>query len=70
MADQMSRWADEIDDEDYETTTTAVPAREEVSAKDGEKVVVEIRVDPDTGKKQKVLKTLRTEKKLVSKKTS
>jgi len=69
MADTQvmgSRWADEIDDEDYEIPTSQQPVVHH-AAKEGERVVTEIRVDPDTGKKQKVLRTFKIEKKLVSK---
>jgi len=58
-----SRWADEIEDDEEPTITlTAEPI-----SKDGERQVVEIVVDPDTGRKKKIIRTFRLEKKFVSK---
>jgi len=63
---ETSRWADEVDDDDY-GIDSSVPARQEVQLKEGERMVAEIKTDPDTGKKSKILRTFRLEKKLVSK---
>ncbi|CAG7729589.1 unnamed protein product [Allacma fusca] len=60
-----SRWADEIDDDEY--GTEIAPTSQEVTIKDGERIVAEIKVDPDTGKKTKIIRTFKLEKKFVSK---
>lgn len=52
-----SRWADEIDDEDEQH----IP--QEIQLKDGERMVAEITTDPDTGKKKKIIRTFKLEKK-------
>ena len=59
----MSRWADEVDDEEY-GEGLSIPTQQEVIVKDGERKVAEIKVDPDTGKKIKIVRTFRLEKKL------
>jgi translation initiation factor 3 subunit G len=61
-----SRWADEIDDDEYGTDISVQPSQE-VTVKDGERIVAEIKVDPDTGKKTKIIRTFKLEKKFVSK---
>jgi len=58
-----SRWADEIDDEDEQH----IP--QEIQLKDGERMVAEITTDPETGKKKKIIRTFKLEKKFVSKGT-
>jgi len=63
MADDLkltSRWADEIDDEDDQFVA---PPPQEVLVKDGERMVTEIVVDPDTGKKKRIIRTFKLEKK-------
>lgn len=65
-AAEPRRWADEVDDDDY-GTDLSIPAQQEVVLKDGERIVAEIKVDPESGKKSKVVRTFRLEKKLVSK---
>jgi len=59
-----SRWADEIEDDefggDYSESKDAV-------TKEGERMATEYRTDPDTGKKTKIIRTFKLEKKLVSK---
>jgi len=62
-----SRWADEVDDEDYGGDMVVIPTQQEVTTRDGERIVAEIRVDPETGKKTKISRTFKLEKKLVSK---
>jgi len=62
----VPRWADEIDDEDDFGNDISIPSQE-VTTKDGERSVSEIKVDPDTGKKTKIIRTFKLEKKLVSK---
>ncbi len=57
---QTSNWADEIEDEDDDI----ISAPQEVIVKDGERMVSEIIVDPDSGKKKKIIKTFKLEKKL------
>jgi len=59
-----SRWADEIDDEDDQYISAAP---QEVLVKDGERMVTEVVVDPDTGRKKKIIRTFKLEKKFVSK---
>jgi translation initiation factor 3 subunit G len=58
-----SRWADEIDEEDEQH------APQDIVLKDGERMVAEITTDPDTGKKKKITRTFKLEKKFVSKGT-
>jgi len=58
-----SRWADEIEDEDDQI----IAPPQEILVKDGERMVTEIVVDPDTGKKKKIIRTFKLEKKFVSK---
>jgi len=60
----VSRWADEIEDDEDEVL---IPAKKEIVTKAGERIVSEIRNDPDTGKKIKVTRTFKQEKKMVSK---
>nr|QBH74187.1 eukaryotic translation initiation factor 3 subunit G [Isotomurus palustris] len=65
---QSSRWADEIEDEDYvPATPTAVQEVNKHIPKDDERIVTEIKVDPDSGKKMQIFRTFRLEKQLVSK---
>ena len=54
-------WADQIDEDEYGLEPIPPPAQE--VTKDGDRIVTEIRVDPDTGKKVKVIRTYRKEKK-------
>jgi len=63
MTEMTSRWADEIEDEDDQI----IAPPQEVQVKDGERMVTEIVVDPDTGKKKKIIRTFKLEKKFVSK---
>jgi len=58
-----SRWADEIEDEDEDL----VPEKQEVVTKGGDRIVTEFRNDAETGKKIKVTRTFKLEKKMVSK---
>jgi len=58
-----SRWADEIDEEDEQH----IP--QDIVLKDGERMVADIITDPDTGKKKKITRTFKLEKKFVSKGT-
>jgi len=58
-----SRWADELDEEDEQH----IP--QDIVLKDGERMVAEITTDPDTGKKKKITRTFKLEKKFVSKGT-
>jgi len=60
----VSRWADEIEDDEDEDL---IPEKKEIVTKGGERIVSEIRHDPDTGKKIKVTRTFKQEKKMVSK---
>jgi len=60
-----SRWADEIDDEDDIVSTPVAHA--EIVLKEGERMVSEFVVDPETGKKKKITRTFKLEKKFVSK---
>jgi len=55
-----SNWADEIEDEDE----TVISAPQEILVKDGERLVSELVIDPETGKKKKIIRTFRLEKKL------
>jgi len=57
-------WADQIDDEDEDIE---LPPHSEVITKDGDRVVTEVRVDPDTGKRTKLIRTFKNEKRLLSK---
>lgn len=63
-----SRWADEIDDDEF---TSSVEVKDKKPAlgvpKEDERIVTEIKTDPDTGKKVKIYRTFRLEKQLVSK---
>jgi len=65
LPNPTSRWADELDDDDDVVGLPAAPA--EIALKDGERLVAEIVVDPDSGKKKKITRTFKLEKKLVSK---
>lgn len=62
-----SRWADEIDEDEFVPTTT-VEVKEKKQPlgvpKEDERIVTEIKTDPDTGKKVKVYRTFRLEKQL------
>jgi len=65
-----SRWADEIDEDDF--STPSVPEVKEKKQplgipKEDEKIVTEIKIDPESGKKTKIYRTFRLEKQLVSK---
>jgi len=64
-----SRWADEIEEEEGYTPTVEVKEKKPPLgvARENEKVVIDSKVDPDTGKKFKVFRTFRLEKQLVSK---
>lgn len=74
-----SRWADEIDDDDFIVVPTThekeKPRKDRAQkdrfqeppvSKDGERIktVAEIITDPDTGKKSKITRTFRIERKL------
>lgn len=61
----MTTWAEEIEEDDLLPDYSSTP--QEITTKDGERVVSEIKTDPDTGKKVKVMRTYRLEKKFVSK---
>ena len=52
-----SRWADEIDEEDEQH----IP--QDIVLKDGERMVAEITTDPESGKKKKITRTFKLEKK-------
>lgn len=69
----LSRWADEIDDEDFELEPgTGVQQKENqvqgkqdyLRPKEGERIVTEVKVDPDTGRRCQIHRTFRLEKKL------
>jgi len=67
-----SRWADEIEEEEGYTPTIEVAKATAKKpqlgiARENEKVVIDSKTDPDTGKKFKVFRTFRLEKQLVSK---
>jgi len=66
---KSSRWADEIEDDDYVPTISESAKEKETKLipKDGERIVTEIKIDPDSGKKTKIFRTFRLEKQLVSK---
>jgi len=60
-----SRWADEIEDDDYTPTTpTVVQEVNKHIPKDDERIVTEIKIDPDSGKKMQIFRTFRLEKQL------
>ena len=60
MSKFTSNWAAEMEDEDEHISSSP----QEVVVKDGERMVSEIVVDPDTGKKKKIIRTFKLEKKL------
>jgi len=67
-----SRWADEIDDDEFGSSTTAtVEVKEKKQPlgvpKEDERIDTVIKIDPETGKKSKIYRTFRLEKQLVSK---
>lgn len=66
----LSRWADEIDDEDFidndtpsYSSTAATQKDNFLRPKEGERIVTEVKIEPDTGKKVQVHRTFRLEKK-------
>ncbi len=59
-----SNWADEIEDDEEHVTHHPLPAPQEVLVKDGERRVSELVIDPESGKKKKIIRTFRLEKKL------
>lgn len=63
-----SRWADEIDDDEFTPTTATVEVKEKKQPigvpKEDERIVTEIKIDPDSGKKSKIFRTFRLEKQL------
>jgi len=70
----LSRWADEIDDDDFGLENEQPVSQKEIGGKpdflrprEGERIVTEVKADPDTGKKYQIHRTFRLEKKLVSK---
>lgn len=67
MADtkMSTRWADEIDEDEY--GSDVVPEKQEVVTKGGERIVSEFKTDAETGKKIKITRTFKLEKKLLSK---
>jgi translation initiation factor 3 subunit G len=66
-----SRWADEIDEDEFTPQDVVEVVKEKKQPigvpKDNERIVTEIKDDSDTGKKVKIYKTFRLEKQLVSK---
>jgi len=75
MTAMQSRWADEIDDDDFGFENEAPASKQEVKGgkpdflrpREGERIVTELKADPETGKKYQIHRTFRLEKKLVSK---
>lgn len=68
IKNQPARWADEIEDDDFAPTISEPKVKETKVAppkpRDGERIVIEIKVDPESGKKTKIFKTFRLEKQL------
>lgn len=67
----LSRWADEIDDEDFDIEPGTggqkdiVPGKADfLRPKEGERIVTEVKIDQETGKKCQIHRTFRLEKKL------
>jgi len=66
-----SRWADEIDEDEFGPATTVEVKKEKKQPigvpKENERIDTVIKIDPETGKKSKIYRTFRLEKQLVSK---
>ncbi|CAL8069978.1 unnamed protein product [Orchesella dallaii] len=69
----LSRWADEIDDDDFiddqpVAKENLIPGKQDfLRPKEGERIVTEVKTDPESGKRYQIHRTFRLEKKLLSK---
>lgn len=64
-----SRWADEIDEDEFGPATTTVEVKKEKKQplgipKENERIDTVIKIDPESGKKSKIYRTFLLEKQL------